>query len=187
MSSPLLKQRPLTVEAYHLMGRAGFIEPDERVELLEGAIYEMPPIDPQHASKVKGLNYYFIRALGDSYVIGVQDPIQLANDSEPQPDISVLRWRTDRYAHAHPTPDDVLLVVEVADSTVKSDRTYKIPLYARAGIPEVWLVNIPGRRVEQHAEPMGGVYQTVRVWQPGETVQAHTLPELSLAVNDILG
>jgi Uma2 family endonuclease len=120
-----------------------------------------------------------MRALGDSYVIGVQDPIQLGENSEPQPDISVLRWRADRYAHAHPTPADVLLVVEVADSTVRRDRKSKLPLYARAGIPEAWLVNIPDRRVELHAEPVNGAYQVVRVYQRGETVQAHTLPELS--------
>ena len=187
MSLPLPNKHLTTVEEYHWMGRVGIIGPDKQVELLEGEIYDMPPIDPQHASKVKGLNYYFIRALGDAYVIGVQDPIRLADDSEPQPDISVLRWRADRYAHAHPAPEDVLLVVEVADSTLRTDRNYKIPLYARAGIPEAWLVNIPGRRVEQHAEPVNGVYQIVRVWQRGETVQAHTLPELSLPVNDIIG
>jgi Uma2 family endonuclease len=187
MSLPLLKKRPTTVAEYHRMARARVFGPDERVELLEGEIYQMPPIDPQHASKVKGLNYYFIRALGDAYVIGVQDPIQLDENSEPQPDISVLRWRADRYANAHPVPADVLLVVEVADSTVRSDRKHKIPLYARAGIPEAWLVNIPGRRVELHAEPVNGVYQIVRVFQRGETVQAYTLPQLSLAVDEILG
>ena len=187
MSLPLLKQRPLTVEAYHLMGRAGYIEPDERVELLEGAIYEMPPIGPSHAGSVDSASTRLSAISAQRFIVRVQSPVQLDDNSEPVPDIVLLRWRDDFYRHAHPTPADVFLVIEIADSTVKSDRNYKIPLYARAGIPEAWLVNIPGRRVEQHAEPVAGVYQVARVWQRGETVQAHTLPELSLPVNDILG
>ena len=187
MSLPLRQKRPLSVEEFHWMGRVGIIGAEERVELQEGEIYTMPPIGPSHSGSVNSTSETLRDRSDRRYFVSVQNPVQLDEHSEPIPDIALLRWRDDFYRFVHPTPADVFLVIEVADSTVKSDRSNKIPLYARAGIPEAWLVNIPGRRVEQHAEPVGGVYQVVRVWQRGETVQAHTLPELSLPVNDILG
>ena len=187
MSLPQPSKRPLTVEEYHWMGRVGIISPEERVELQAGEVYTMPPIGSPHAGSVDAVSTRLRDIIERRFIVRVQSPIQLDDYSEPIPDIALLRWRDDFYRLAHPLPADVLLVIEVADSTVKSDRTYKIPLYARAGIPETWLVNLPGRRVELHAEPVNGVYQVVRVWQPGETVQAHTLPELRLSVDEILG
>jgi Uma2 family endonuclease len=187
MSLPLPEKRLTTVEEYHWMGRVGIIGPEERVELREGEIYTMPPIGPPHAGGVNAASEILRARSAGRYFVSVQNPIQLDDFSEPVPDIALLRWRDDFYRHAHPTPADVFLVIEVADSTVRSDRSSKLPLYARAGIPEAWLVNIPGRRVELHAEPVSGVYQIVRAYQRGETVQAHTLPELSLTVDEILG
>ena len=187
MSLPQPSKRPLTVEEYHWMGRVGIIGPEERVELQAGEIYAMPPIGPSHAGSVNATSESLREVSARRYFVSVQNPVRLDEYTEPIPDIALLRWRDDFYRFAHPTPADIFLVVEVADSTVKSDRSHKIPLYARAGIPETWLVNLPGRRVELHAEPVNGVYQVVRVWQPGETVQAHTLPELRLSVNEILG
>ena len=169
------------------MGRVGIIGPEERVELLKGEIYRMPPIGPSHAGSVNAASESLRERSARRFFVSVQNPVHLDEYTEPVPDIALLRWRDDFYRLAHPTPADVFLVIEVANSTLKSDRSQKIPLYARAGIPEMWLVNIPGRRVEQHAEPVNGVYQVARVWQRGETVQAHTLAELSLPVNDIIG
>jgi Uma2 family endonuclease len=187
MSLPLRK-RIFTVEEYHRMGAAGVIAPDERVELLEGEIYPMPPIGPPHSSRVTRLDRLFYQRLGfERFTIITQNPIHLGEYSEPQPDLTVAVWREDDYALAHPTPPDVLLVVEVADTTLKTDRQYKLPLYARAGVPEAWLINISGRRVELHAEPVNGAYQIVRVFQPDETIQSHAIPELQLAVSDIFG
>lgn len=186
MSLPLLELRPLTVTEYQQMGAMGLFAPDERVELLEGEIYTMPPIHAPHASGVTRLTRLLYRILGDSFTISAQNPIQLTENSAPQPDLMVARWRDDAYALAHPTPADVLLLIEVADSTVKSDRSYKIPLYAGAGIPEAWLVNLPARRVEIFAEPVNGVYQLAHVFQLGDIAQSHTLPEIQFRVSDIL-
>src|SRR5207237_5552410 len=116
-----------------------------------------------------------------------QNPIRLSDLSEPQPDVALLRWRDDFYRHTHPRPADVLLVVEVADTTVATDRAVKLPLYAQAGISEVWLVNLPEEQIELYAAPANGVYQTVRHFQRGENVQAQTVPGLVVSVDDVLG
>jgi Uma2 family endonuclease len=120
-------------------------------------------------------------------IVRVQNPIRLNDISEPQPDIALLRPRDDYYRHAHPTPADVLLVIEVADSTVETDRSYKVPLYARAGIPEAWLVNLPEERIELFAEPAGGDYQTKKVFSRGEELQSHGVADLRVGVSDVLG
>jgi Uma2 family endonuclease len=187
MSLPQPNKRPLSVEEFHWMGRVGIIGAEERVELQEGEIYTMPPIGPSHAGSVNAASESLRERGARRYLVSVQNPVRLDEFSEPIPDIALLRWRDDFYRTAHPTPADIFLVIEVADSTLKSDRSGKIPLYARAGIPEAWLVNITGRRVELHAEPVNGVYQVVRVFQRGETVQAHTLADLRLGVAEILG
>ncbi|HKR00941.1 MAG TPA: Uma2 family endonuclease [Pyrinomonadaceae bacterium] len=113
--------------------------------------------------------------------------MRLDDFSEPQPDLALLRWRDDFYRHAHPTPADVLLVIEVADSTVESDRSYKIPLYAKAGIPEVWLVNLPDESIELYAAPAGSSYQTSKSFTRGEELRSHGVADLRLAVADVLG
>ena len=107
--------------------------------------------------------------------------------SEPQPDVALLRWRDDFYKHAHPKPDDVLLIIEVADSTVESDRSYKTPLYAQAGIKEVWLVNLPEEQIELYAEPLGGIYQTSKTFRRGEELQSQAVAQLKVSVSEILG
>ncbi|MDQ3917533.1 MAG: Uma2 family endonuclease, partial [Acidobacteriota bacterium] len=125
-----------TVDEFERMGAAGIFHPDDRLELIGGEIVEMSPIGSSHAACVKFLSALLQRLFGGTLIVSTQDPIRLDDFSEPQPDVALLRWREDFYRHAHPTPADVLLVVEVADTTVESDRQVKIPLYARAGIPE---------------------------------------------------
>ena len=120
-------------------------------------------------------------------IVRGQNPVRLSDLSEPQPDIALLRWRDDFYRSAHPTPADVLLVIEVADSTVETDRSYKMPLYARAGISEAWLVNLPDERIELFAEPAGGAYQINRIFSRGEEVQSHGVADLRVGVSDVLG
>src|SRR5256714_14757152 len=117
------------------------------------------------------LHHLFFRI----FIISAQHPIRLDDFSEPQPDVALLRWRDDFYRHAHPTPEDVLLLIEVADSTVESDRSYKIPLYAKAGIAEVWLINIPEEQVELFATPVNGAYQISRSFRRGDVAQSHTI------------
>jgi Uma2 family endonuclease len=169
------------------MGRAGIFSPDAPLELLEGVIYQMSPIGSPHAACVKYLNTLLNRLFSGKMLVGVQDPIRLNDFSEPKPDITLLRWRDDYYKTSHPTPADVLLVIEVADSTVESDRSYKMPLYAKAGITEAWLVNLGEECVELYAEPEGDAYQTVRRFTRGEAVAAHSIEKLKIGVSDILG
>jgi Uma2 family endonuclease len=177
----------ISVDEYERMGRAGIFEEDARLELLEGEIYEMSPIGSPHAACVKFISALLNNLFNGKLIVSTQDPIRLDDFSEPQPDIALLRWRDDFYRHAHPTPADVLLVIEVADSTVESDRTYKMPLYAKAGVEEAWLVNLPDETIELYAEPTGGIYQVSKSFKRGEEVQAHAVAGLRVNVTDILG
>ena len=177
----------ITADEFEQMGRAGIFHPDARLELLEGEIYQMSPTGSRHAACVKRLNALLGRLFAGKLIVGAQDPIRLNDLSEPQPDISLLRWRDDFYDAAHPTPADVLLVIEVADSTVETDRSYKMPLYARAGIQEACLVNLPEETIELFAEPVGGAYQTSKVFSRGEELQSHGVADLRCGVADVLG
>lgn len=182
-----LAKRWITVDEYERMGEAGIFHPDDRLELLEGVIYDLSPIGSPHAACVDFLSSFLNRLFGGKFIVRVQSPIRLNDFSEPQPDIALLRWRDDFYRHAHPTPADVLLVIEVADSTVESDRSYKMPLYAKAGIQEAWIVNLPDEKIELYAEPAGDVYQSSQSFKRGEEVQAYGLADLRVNVADVLG
>jgi Uma2 family endonuclease len=177
----------ITADEFEQMGRAGILHPDARLELLEGAIYEMSPIGSPHAACVKFLSALLNRLFNGKLIVGTQDPIRLNDFSEPQPDVALLRWRDDFYRHAHPIPADVLLVIEVADSTVETDRSYKMPLYAKAGIPEMWLVNLPAEQVELYALPANDAYQITQTFKRGDVAQSQTINDLSISVSDILG
>lgn len=182
-----LAKRSITADEYERMGEAGIFEPDARLELIEGEIYQMSPIGSPHAGGVAALTYILSQLAQRNFIVHVQNPVRLNDFSEPQPDVTLLRWRDDFYRRAHPRPDDVLLVIEVADTTVETDRAVKLPLYARACIREVWLVNLPAERIELYAAPAGGAYQTVKFFQRGEEAQSQTITEVRLAVNEVLG
>jgi Uma2 family endonuclease len=170
------------------MGEAGILNPGDRLELLAGEIYEMSPIGSPHAACVDALADMLHEHARRQYIVRVQSPIRLNDFSEPQPDITLLRRRDDFYRRAHPTPADVLLVIEVADSTVETDRSFKLPLYAQAGVAEVWIVNLPGEVLEVYAGPQeGGAYQTERTHGRGETARAETVAGLSVNVSEVLG
>jgi Uma2 family endonuclease len=143
------------------MGEVGILGPELRTELIDGEIIEMPPIGHPHAGTVKLLANLLKEAVGSGAILAVQDPVWLDDHSEPIPDIALLRSRSDWYRNAHPGPDDVLLLVEVADSSLVYDREVKLPRYARAGIPEVWLVDLGGRRLSIHRHPEGHRYKQV--------------------------
>ena len=169
------------------MGEAGIFRQDARLELIDGEIFEMSPIGNAHAACVKFLNRFLSRLFDGVLIIGVQDPVRLNDFSEPQPDLSLLRWRDDDYREAHPTPADVLLVIEVADTTVAADRKVKVPLYARAGIAEAWLVNIPERQVEIYSDPAEGSYRRAEVFGRGAEARSHTVEGLAVKVIELLG
>ena len=175
-----------TTDEYHRMVRAGILSENDRVELIEGEIVKMSPIGSRHAACVKHLNSILNKRL-DHVIVSIQDPIVLNDYSEPQPDVALLKPREDYYAGSLPTADDVLLIIEVADTSVEYDRNVKLPLYARSRIPEVWLAVLPEDLVEAHSGPINGVYQEVRYLHRGESISPGNLPAFVLRVDDILG
>lgn len=176
-----------TVDEYYRMYEAGIFSEDDRVELIDGEIVEMSPIGRSHAACVDRLTKLFVLHLRDDAIVRVQGPIRLDNRSEPQPDIALLRARDDFYASGHPGPADVLLVVEVADTTLDYDREIKARRYARAGIPEYWLVDLTGEAIEVYSEPGKSRYGLLRLLERGERVSSQTISGLTPDVNAILG
>ena len=180
-------RRRFTVAEYYAMSDAGILSENDRVELLDGDLIVMPPIGDWHAASVDLFTNILPPRLQGRAIVRVQNPTRLDNNSEPQPDVMLLRWRGDFYRNGHPAPADVLLLIEVADSSVEFDRTVKLTAYARAGIPEVWIVARAERRVEAYTEPAGNEYATVRCFGPGETVAPQAFPDIALAVERIIG
>ena len=169
------------------MGQVGIFSEDDRVELINGEIVKISPIGEPHASCVGRLTQTLILLLRRRVIVWTQNPIVLDDYSEPQPDLAILRPRADFYRQAHPRPEDVLVVIEESDTTLEYDRKVKVPLYASAGIPEMWLVNIPEERVEVYSDPAGGEYQTARSYARGRRLQSHTLASLRVSVSKVLG
>jgi len=183
-----LRRRRFTVDEYHRMGEAGIFHEDDRVELIEGEIVEMTPIARHHASVVARINQFFSIRLGRGTVVWPQNPLLLAAlISEPQPDLILLAPRPDFYARALPQPADVQLVIEVADSSLAYDRRTKIPLYARAGIAETWLVNVEANRVELYRRPDAAGYVEVRSPTRDERFSPLAFPDLLVTPADLLG
>ncbi len=158
----------ITVKVYHKMGEVGIFAHDERVELIEGEVIDMAPIGREHAGTVNKLTNLLAHALHGRAIVAAQNPVVLGDHSEPQPDLAVLRMREDYYSKAHPGPADILLLIEVADTTVRYDREVKVPLYARHGIPEVWLIDLKERRLEVYHGPVQGEYQHVDYYRSGQ-------------------
>jgi Uma2 family endonuclease len=183
----LVARHLFTVDEYHRMGTACVFGETERVELIEGEIVEMTPIGSRHAGHVNRLNDLLTAAVGRMAIVAVQNPLRLGSRSEPQPDLLLLRRRADYYASAHPEPPDVLLLVEVADTSLDYDRLVKIPLYARAAIPEVWLLDLEALSLLVHRDPGSEGYRDVRSARRGERLALGSLPGFAVAVDDVLG
>jgi Uma2 family endonuclease len=182
-----LQRHLFTVDEYHRMAQAGIFAEDDRVELIDGEIVQMAPIGNRHAACVRRLNRLFSRLVGEQAIVDVQNPVRVGEQSEPQPDVVLLRPRPDLYGGFHPGVEDVLLIVEVAETSADYDRGVKVPLYARFGIPEVWLVDLGGDAMEVYRTPSAEGYQTRQALRRGERLTPLALPNLDLAVNDILG
>ncbi len=175
-----------TADEFERMAQVGLFPEGARLELIGGEIVEMSPIGKRHAACVDALNWWLSRKVGDAAIVRIQNPIQLDDFTEPQPDLSLLKPREDFYRDVLPAPADVLLVVEVADTSVDYDRQVKLPLYARAGIAEVWIVNLPEDKIETYARPAGGAYEAEAERRRGERVSSSTLPSLAVEVDAIL-
>ena len=180
--------RRFTVSEYHRMAEAGILGEDDRVELLHGQIYVMSPIGSQHAACVRRLTRLFILAAREQAGVSVQNPILLAPDSEPEPDVALLTPRDDAYAARHPRPDEVMLIVEVSGSSLEFDQTTKLPLYAQAGIPEVWIVALDEDQIHAHRQPEEGTYAEHETCERGNMLTVQALPDVGLFdADDVLG
>ncbi len=178
-------KRLFTVEEYHEMARAGILDEDDRVELLAGEIVEMSPIGSRHAACVDQLNKILVQQIGNKAIVRVQNPIRLSPYSEPQPDLALLKPREDFYANGHPTPEDVFLIIEVAESSVEFDRDVKLPLYAEAGIPEVWIVDLEARFLEVYRNPTARTYSIIKKYKPKERIAPQAFPEVTVDLEDL--
>ena len=185
MALHLLKG-PFTVDAYQRLAELGVLREDDRVELIDGQVVEMSPIGGPHASCVRRLNHLFGRHRLEGAMIDVQNPVVLDDHSAPQPDLALLKLRPDGYPE-HPRATDTLLIIEVADTSLAYDRDVKMALYARAGIPEAWLVDLPADRIDVYRDPVGGQYATVRSVSRGAVLTALHFPDVTLGVDEILG
>ena len=180
-------RRQFTVDEYERMIAAGIIREGERVELVEGEIVHMAAMGGAHAACVRRTDRWFERRVGEHAIVSVQCPIRLPPRGEPEPDIALLRPRADFYAAQHPGPGDVLLVIEVSDATLAYDRRVKVPMYARAGVSELWVVDVQAGTVEVHRDPRGNHYQQVALYRRGDRLSPLAFPDLSIGVAEIVG
>jgi Uma2 family endonuclease len=177
--------RPLTLDDYHRMISTGIIHDNDRVELIAGQIFNMAAKGTKHTLCTRKLFKQILNLVGDRADVQSQDPIVLSNNSEPEPDIVIAKLRADEYFDSHPAPVDIILVIEVADSTLNFDREIKLPLYAAAGISEYWIVNLIDNRLEIYRQPEGSIYANNQILTPPRSVPLPTFPELNLEISAI--
>lgn len=191
MAEPQVQTEPtrrrISVDEYMKMAEVGILKEGERVELIDGDIIEMSPIGNPHEASTAGSN----RLLAPLFIEGravlrVQGHVRLDENNRPEPDLALLKWRDDLYRNQSPAPEDILLLIEVSDSTLSSDRGVKLALYARFDIPEVWIENIPDRVVEAYTNPVEGRYAESRIYRPGETITPKAFPDISLSVSELI-
>lgn len=181
-----LKKRKISVEDYHKMIAAGILSKEDKVELINGEMIEMSPIGSNHSGIVNRLNAFFIRTLGERAIVSVQNPVILSDLSEPEPDLAILYPRDDFYSKNHPHPEDVYLIIEVADSSIDYDREIKLSYYAQAGIPEYWIVDLEQRHVEAYRSPEKDYYKIREIISPQDKVVFHAF-EMSIAAHELVG
>lgn len=179
-----------TIDEYHRLGELGFFTPDERVELIRGEIIKMPTKKTPHSFCNTRLWQELFKLLGESATLRVQEPIILPADSEPQPDVAIVRNRDDRYLSSHPMPDDIFLVIEISDSTLKFDQTTKLSLYAQANITHYWIFNLIDNHLETYSQPYQDLrgkfnYRHKQIALPNELIPLPHFPEISLNLSPI--
>jgi Uma2 family endonuclease len=176
-----------TSKQYEKMIEAGILEEGDNVELLKGEIVKMAPIGLRHAGCVARLTTIFTSRLGGSVILWPQNPIRLADNTEPEPDIALLKPHPSFYSNARPEPQDVLLLVEVADTSLEKDKTVKVPIYAEAGIRLLWIVNLNEDIVEVYSTPVDGAYTEFRKAERGKSILLPIAQGITVAVDEILG
>jgi Uma2 family endonuclease len=183
---PLMRKKFRTDEVYKMI-EVGILPEESGWELINGEIIHRMTIGSKHAAIVKRLNRLLTMFLGQNAIVSVQDPIRIDVLNEPEPDICVLRPRDDFYADEHPEPNDVMLAIEVSDSTLEFDRDVKKEIYAEAGIVEFWIINIKENVIEAFSEPENRTYFQMQIYSRGETIKTKNTPEILLSVSEILG
>ncbi len=176
------------IETYHRLISSGILHEDDRVELIDGRIVDMTPIGTRHSACVNRLNSLFNQKLQGRAIVSVQNPVQLSEEhSEPQPDMTLLKYREDFYSGELPKGEDVFLIIEVADTSVEYDRETKIPLYARANIKEAWVVNLQENCIEIYSSPSTGGYESRRIARHDQVLSPKNFSDISLTAKQILG
>lgn len=168
------------------MAEVGLIPRGARVELLDGQIVDMMPFGPFHSGVVNRLNALFSKRLSGPWIVIAQNPIRLNSSSEPQPDLMLVKERADFYARSHPGPDDVFLLIEVADSSLEIDHTEKLPIYGKAGIAEVWIVNLQERQLEVYRDPHFTGYATTTILRTGDHAAPAAFPDAQISIAELL-
>lgn len=169
------------------MDEAGLFGPEERIELIDGEIIEMTPVGDRHIMCVNRANVFFVEAFGRTAMVSIQNPVHLNMYNMPQPDVVVFKPRSDFYASERPTPADVLLIVEVSDSTLRRDRNIKLPRFAASGIPEVWIEDLQHDVILVYRDLEGGQYRTQRTVQRGDSISPLAFPNSVFRVDDLIG
>jgi Uma2 family endonuclease len=183
----ILTKHRLTVADYHRMAETGVLTETARTELIEGEIIDMAPIGTRHASAVTRVARRCERVVGDAAIVWQQNPLRLDEHSEPEPDLLLLKPRDDFYASAHPVPADVLLLIEVSDSTARYDREIKLPLYARHGVSEVWIIDLDAKLIRCFRKPHGNEYLEATASAEAGVMAVQAMPGVSIDLSGVLG
>ena len=183
---PVLTEHRFNVRAYYRMAESGVLPPDARVELLNGRIIDMSPIGPAHGGTVKQLSRLFNLLARGRWLVSTQDPVRLDDHSEPEPDVALLKTVDDDYKSRHPRPHEVFLLVEVSDSTLDYDRGEKLTAYGRAGVSEVWIVNLNEATLEVYREPHFTGYGSKTVLAAGDHAAPQVFPDAVVSVGELL-
>jgi Uma2 family endonuclease len=185
MTMPQPVKLRFSVDDYYKMIELGMLKDYEKAEIIEGELIKKMTVGDRHAAVVDRLTKIFVRAVSDDILVRIQNPVRLSDFNEPEPDV-LLADLTKYDGKRHPRPAEVLLLVEVSDSTLKYDRDTKLPLYAESLIGEIWIINLVNEIVEVHTKPEFGVYQSVRIYRRGETIESEAISGLTIETNKIL-
>ena len=183
---PVPAQHRFNVRAYYRMAESGVLPPDSRVELLNGRIFDMSPIGPAHGGTVKRLSRIFNALANGRWLVSTQDPVRLDDHSEPEPDVALLQPSPDDYTSRHPRSEEVFLLIEVSDSTLEYDREEKLPAYGRAGVAEVWIVNLNEPSLEVYRDPHFNGYSSKSVLGAGDQVAPQAFSDVLVSVGELL-
>jgi Uma2 family endonuclease len=183
---PVQTQHRFSIDDYYRMAETGVLRPGKRMELLDGKIIDMSPIGPFHGGLVNRLSRLFNQLAHGRWLVSAQNPLRVDDHSEPEPDVMLLKPAADDYTNRHPQPKDVFLLIEVADSTLDYDREEKLPAYGRAGIAEVWIVNLQDATIEVYREPHFTGFGNKTVLRAGDQAKPLAFPDATVDVAELL-